>query len=140
LSRGRPVRRLDAEEVRAYLASKPGWAILTSYGRDGYPHSVPLGYFMAGDDIVLGTLKGTQKLRNIERDPRVSVVVESSEGSRLIGVMLTGHAELVLDPAARLELQREAARQRGAEPPTEARPEGAYIRLRPRRVVSWHFE
>ena len=35
----------------AYLDDRPGWIILSTISPDGYPHSVPLGYFRLGDDI-----------------------------------------------------------------------------------------
>lgn len=140
--RGREVQRLDPEAVRAFLESKPAWAVLSTVGPDGFPHSVPLGYFMLGDDLVLGTLVGTQKLRNIERNPRVSVLVEKSQGSVLTGVMLQGEAELIHDDAERLELQLAAARQRGApddELPKAPRPGGVYVRVRPKKTITWHY-
>jgi nitroimidazol reductase NimA-like FMN-containing flavoprotein (pyridoxamine 5'-phosphate oxidase superfamily) len=41
-------------------------------GPNGYPHSVPIGYFRLGDDIYLGCRDSTQKVKNIARNPRVS--------------------------------------------------------------------
>ena len=40
---------LTPDEARAYIDSRPGWIILTTIGRDGMPHSLPIGYFRAGD-------------------------------------------------------------------------------------------
>ncbi|HTE84642.1 MAG TPA: pyridoxamine 5'-phosphate oxidase family protein, partial [Dehalococcoidia bacterium] len=62
---------LTKDEVHAYMDSKPGWIVLTTIGRDGFPHSIPIGYFRLGDDIYLGCRAGTQKLKNIERNPLV---------------------------------------------------------------------
>lgn len=140
--RNRKPRTLSPDEVRAFLDSKPGWMMLSTVGKDGMPHTVPLGYFMVGDDLYLGTMEGTQKIRNIERNPRVSVLVERSEGSHLLGVMIQGEARVVSDDAERLALQREAARGRGtpeAELPTAPRPGGAYIQVMPRKVLSWEY-
>ncbi|NDD30529.1 MAG: pyridoxamine 5'-phosphate oxidase family protein [Proteobacteria bacterium] len=141
-SRGRAPRRLDAAATRAFLASKPGWAILTTIGADGYPHSVALGYFLVEDDIVLGTMANTRKLRNIAGNPKVCVLVETSHESVLTAVMVQGDAEVVSDDAARLALAREAARQRGVEEaqlPQQPRPGSAYVRVRPRRTITWHY-
>ena len=74
-----PVRMTD-QEVKAFLDAKPGWIVLSTIGRDGYPHSVPLGYFRLGADVYIGCRAGTQKVKNIERNPQVSLVLES--GSR----------------------------------------------------------
>ena len=61
--------RMTEAEVKAFLDSKPGWVILSTLGPNGYPHSVPLGYFRLGDDGYLGCRAVTQKLKNIERNP-----------------------------------------------------------------------
>lgn len=140
--RGRPSQKLDAAATRAFLESKPGWAILTSVSRDGYPHSVALGYFLVDGDIVLGTMAGTQKIKNIERNPKVTVLVEKTDGSVLTGVMVQGDGEVVTDDEARLRLSREAARQRGVpedQLPAAARPGAAFVRVRPRQTITWHF-
>ena len=42
---------LDLEAFNDFLDSKPGWIVLTTIAPDGYPHSVPLGYFRDGDHI-----------------------------------------------------------------------------------------
>ena len=47
------------EEVKAFLDTKPGWIVLSTIGQDGYPHSVPLGYFLLGDDVYIGCRAGT---------------------------------------------------------------------------------
>jgi hypothetical protein len=58
------------------------------------------------------------------------------------GLMIQGDAELVLDDAERLELMQAAAAARGvaeADLPSEVTPGGAYIRVRPRRFISWDY-
>ena len=134
---------MTPDEVNAFLDAKPGWMVLTTIGADGFPHSVPLGYFRLGDDICLGCIDCTQKVRNVERTPEVSVLVETSEGSHLRGVMIQGRAEVVRDPAARLELARAAARLRGVAEealPAQATPGAAYIRIRRHKVISWVYD
>jgi nitroimidazol reductase NimA-like FMN-containing flavoprotein (pyridoxamine 5'-phosphate oxidase superfamily) len=67
--------RLTEDQVEAYLDSRPGWAILSTIDKDGFPHSVPLGYFRLGRDIVMGVRDRTHKVANIERNPNVSIVL-----------------------------------------------------------------
>ena len=43
-----PCERSTVEEAHAYLDSRPGWIMLTTIGRDGMPHTVPIGYFRFG--------------------------------------------------------------------------------------------
>jgi PPOX class probable F420-dependent enzyme len=131
------------DEVNAFLDSRPGWIILTTIGRDGYPHSVPIGYFRMGDDVHIGCRDGSQKLKNIERNPKVSVMLESGSSMQDIkGVIIQGDATVITEPDAVLPLMREAARRRGtpeANLPTEARPGTAYIRVGRRKVISWDY-
>ena len=107
----------------------------------GFPHSVPLGYFRDGAIIYSGVRDGTAKVRNIEANPRVCLMLESGRTMGDIrGVMLQGQARIHREPAKVLELMRLAARQRGvaeAELPTEPRPGAAYIEVRPVRRISW---
>lgn len=136
-------RKLSDEEVAAYLDSRPGWAILSTIDSDGFPHSVPLGYFRLGRDIVMGVRDGTRKVANVESNPNVSVVLEDgSTMADIRGVMLQGHARIVREAPEALELSREGARARGvpeSEWPTEPRPGAAYIRMTPVRTISWDY-
>jgi nitroimidazol reductase NimA-like FMN-containing flavoprotein (pyridoxamine 5'-phosphate oxidase superfamily) len=134
---------LTAEEIETFLDSRPGWITLTTQSPNGYPHSVPIGYFRRGDEIYIGCRANTQKTRNIERNPKVSLLLESGATMQDIkGLMIQGDAELVLDDAERLELMRAAAAARGlseADLPSEVTPGGAYIRVQPRRYISWDY-
>ena len=147
---------LTKDEIHAYLDSKPGWIILTTIGRDGMPHTIPIGYFLersgnpaapaegrSGDEIYIGCRTGTQKLKNIERNPNVSLLVQTGGNMQDIkGVMIQGLATIITEPAEFLRLSREAAKWRGtpeAQWPTEARPGAAYIRVEPKKYISWDY-
>ena len=65
------------DEVHAFLDSRPGWISLTTISKDGFPHTVPIGYFRMGNEVYIGCRAGTQKLKNIERNPKVSAMLES---------------------------------------------------------------
>ncbi len=136
-------RKLTPEEVQQYLDEKPGWIVLTSIDPDGYPHTVPLGYFRVGEEIYLGTVAGSRKIRNIRREPRVSLMLESgSTMNDIKGVMLQGHATVLDRPEDVLEASRAGARARGvpeADLPTEPSPRANYIRVVPIRTISWDY-
>lgn len=136
-------RKLSDEEVAAYLDGRPGWAVLSTIDSDGFPHSVPLGYFRYGRDIVMGVRDGTRKVANVENNPNVSVMLEDgSTMADIRGVMLQGRARIVREPVEALDLAREGARARGvpeAEWPTAPRPGAAYIRMTPVRTISWDY-
>lgn len=136
-------RKLSDEQVEAYLDSRPGWAVLSTIDKDGFPHSVPLGYFRLGRDVVMGVRDGTRKVANVERNPNVSVLLEDgSTMADIRGVMLQGRARIVREPGEALELARAGARARGvpeSEWPTAPRPGAAYIRMTPVRTLSWDY-
>lgn len=136
-------RKLSDEEVEAYLDSRPGWAILSTIDDDGFPHSVPLGYFRLGRDIVMGVRDGTRKVANVENNPNVSILLEDgSSMADIRGVMLQGRARIVREHSEALRLAREGARARGvpeSEWPSEPRPGAAYIHMTPVRTRSWDY-
>lgn len=136
-------RKLSDEQIEAYLDSRPGWAILSTIDKEGFPHAVPLGYFRLGRDIIMGVRDGTRKVANVESNPNVSVLLEDgSSMADIRGVMFQGHARIVREPGEALELSREGARARGvpeSEWPTAPRPGSAYIRMTPVRTVSWDY-
>ena len=77
-------RKLTDEQIEAYVDSRPSWAILSTVDGDGFPHTVPLGYFRLGRDIVMGVRDGTRKVANVERNPNVSVLLE--DGSSMADI------------------------------------------------------
>lgn len=130
--------KLTTQQIKDILNRKERWVTLSTLGPDGYPHSVPIGYFLAGDCIVMGCRDATQKVKNIERNPRVSVLWENGRGKdSLTGILFQGDATIVRDPAERMELKREACRQRGEEPPTELSGSAVYIKIAPVKTISW---
>ena len=134
---------LTRDEAYAYLDSKPSWIILTTIGRDGYPHSVPIGYFRLGDELYIGCVADTQKVKNIGRNPKVSLLVQSGSSMQDIkGLMIRGDATVFTAQDDVLRLGREAARVRGvpeAQRPTECRPGAAYIRVPLANMTSWDY-
>jgi nitroimidazol reductase NimA-like FMN-containing flavoprotein (pyridoxamine 5'-phosphate oxidase superfamily) len=136
-------RKLSHAQIEAYLDSRPCWAVLSTVDRDGFPHSVPLGYFRLGRDIIMGVRDGTRKVANIENNPNVSVLLEDgSSMADIRGVMFQGRARIVREPSEAVQLAREGARARGVpetEWPTAPRPGAAYIRMTPVRTLSWDY-
>lgn len=135
--------KLSDEQIENYLDSRPSWAILSTIDKDGFPHSVPLGYFRLGRDIIMGVRDRTRKVANVESNPNVSILLEDgSSMADIRGVMFQGHARIVREPGEALQLAREGARARGvpeSDRPTEPRPGAAYIRMTPVRTLSWDY-
>ncbi len=131
----------DDAQANAYLDERGGRkGYLTTIGKLGYPHTVPLTYFRVGNDVYVPGRRRSQRLANIARDPKVSFLVEDGESMDAYrGLLIQGDATVVDDDAAKLRIARDAARERGTpEPdwPTEP-PRGTLIRIARRRITSW---
>ena len=72
--------------------------IATTNGPRGWPHSMPLWYTVRDGDIWAWTFAKSQKVRNLERDPRCTLLVEAGvEYGELRGVQIEAEAELIRD-------------------------------------------
>jgi PPOX class probable F420-dependent enzyme len=65
---------------------------------DGTPHLVTMFYGMVDDKIAFWTYRSSQKIRNIERDPRVTCLVETGvQYFELRGALIYGTATMLTD-------------------------------------------
>jgi PPOX class probable F420-dependent enzyme len=62
-----------SEEARKLL-NPPVFAVLTTVNEDGGPQASVVWVRTDGDDVVFSTIRGRRKTRNMEREPRVSVL------------------------------------------------------------------
>ncbi|MGA2932515.1 MAG: PPOX class F420-dependent oxidoreductase [Acidimicrobiales bacterium] len=118
-----------SENERNYLNSQP-LGRLATLAPDGSPQSRPVGFFL---NEALGTidigghnLGRSQKFRNVQRDGRVTLVVDdlaSIDPWAPRGIEIRGEAEALTD----------------AEPP---RPgfSSELIRIHPNRVLAWGLD
>lgn len=89
---------MSGDEVRSFLADNIKVQV-ASIGRDGMPHLTTLFYVVMDDKISFWTYATSQKVKNLERDPRVSALVESgTDYAELAGVSIQGTAEVVREP------------------------------------------
>jgi PPOX class probable F420-dependent enzyme len=97
MSKGRDAVKLTDQEVDDLLADNLKVQV-ASVGPDGAPHLSTLFYIVRDGRIVFWTYGRSQKIRNLERDPRVSALVEDGvDYFELRGVSITGRAEIVRD-------------------------------------------
>ena len=141
--------RLSDDEVKEFLAGART-VIICSNGRDGFPHPMPMWYAVEEDGaIVMTTFAKSQKVKNLRRDPRVALLVESGETyAELKGVVVYGTAAIEEDTDAVLDVLERIAAKEGTAPPN-ADPEAVRealrvtarkrvaIRIPPEKVVSW---
>ncbi len=142
--RGRSIA-MTADEVDAFLGAERVCRV-ASLGADG-PHVVPLWFVWDGSALWLNSTFRSQRWRDIERDPRISVVVDAGvEFTELRGVELSGSAEVASEvprtdePRADLALPERRYAEKYAGTPDFV-PDGrhAWLRLTPSRLVSWDF-
>jgi len=96
VSRRDQIRMTDAE-LAAFL-DEQRTLILATVGRDGWPHLMPLWFTVRDGEPWAWTYARSQKVRNLERDPRATWQVEAGESyERLRGVMAKVRVELVRD-------------------------------------------
>lgn len=149
MSRRDQIRMTDEEQKR-FLASART-IIINSIGPGGFPHPMPM-WFAVEDDgaVVMTTFTKSQKILNLERDPRVSLLVEDGTAyNELRGVVIYGKAELVRDKERVLDIlaqvsSKSAGGAGNAPNPEQLRgalmatvPKRTGIRIRPERIVSW---
>jgi PPOX class probable F420-dependent enzyme len=145
VSRRAQIQLTDAEQ-RGLLESERV-VIVSSIGTRGWPHSMPLWYVLRDDEIWIYTYAKSQKVRNLERDPRATLLIETGhEYSELRGVQIEAEAEIHRD----LELVYEVAKELTLRYAEGASIEGdaaealkaqarkrVAIRFEPRRVATW---
>jgi len=86
---------MSADELAAFL-DEQRTVICATNGRDGWPHLMPLWYVVRDGDIWAWTYAKSQKVRNLERDPRATLQIEAGEQyAELRGVMLETTVEIV---------------------------------------------
>lgn len=139
---------LDEAEQHDLLATARTLQV-ASLNPTGWPHLVPMWFCVDDDGLISFTTYGTsQKVRNLERDPRITVLVETGEAyNELRGISIDGEAEIVRDPAVTFHTRALiAAKHEGAERPAAPAPGTEFpswaskrvtIRVRPVRTRSW---
>jgi PPOX class probable F420-dependent enzyme len=136
---------LEPDEQRRLIEGERVVAVAT-FGPRGWPHVMPLWYVPRESEIWIYTYAKSQKVRNLERDPRATLLVETGrEYAELRGVQIEAEAEIHRDHETVFALAKElTARYAGAAVDddhaaaleAQAKKRVA-VRFRPVRVASW---
>jgi PPOX class probable F420-dependent enzyme len=132
---------MSAAGLAAFLEEERTLTCATN-GRDGLPHLMPLWYVVRGEELWAWTYGASQKVRNLERDPRATLQVEAGEAyEELRGAMLVVDVTIHRDAAVVEALGTELARRYGLpSDPTAVRTAArkrVALAFRPVRTVSW---
>jgi PPOX class probable F420-dependent enzyme len=89
---------MTAEEQGSFLAQQRV-VICATNGARGWPHLMPLWYVVRDGDVWAWTYARSQKVRNLERDPRATLQIEhGDEYQELRGVMIEAQTTVHRDP------------------------------------------
>ena len=141
---GRADVHMTGEEIADLLGSARTVHVGT-LNRDGSIHLQPMWFVMVDGSVVFWTYTRAQKIRNLERDPRITVMAETGvDYGELRGVQISGRAQLTTDPDAVLDIgERLYARYFGTLDDA-ARAGVAYsgrkrtrVTVAAERVISW---
>lgn len=89
--------KMSDVEIAEFLDGPRAMSIAT-IGADGWPHIMPLWYVVRDGEPWAWTYGKSQKVRNIERDPKATLMVEDGHAyNELRGVMLKAEAQIHRD-------------------------------------------
>jgi PPOX class probable F420-dependent enzyme len=123
-------------------------AVVSSNGPRGFPHSMPLWFVPREGEIWIWTYAKSQKVRNLERDPRATVLIETGrEYGELRGAMIEAEADIHRDSETVIGFAEELTVRYAegidavvgdAKAALEAQaPKRVAIHFKPRRVATW---
>jgi PPOX class probable F420-dependent enzyme len=133
--------RLADGHIQRFLAGQ-AVVVLATLQADGSPLGAAMWFVHDAEALAMISVASAQKVRNLRRDPRVSVVGEGGAGGELRGVTIQGRAEFLGDSTERRRLvERLLAKY---HPHLERRWGGrampddrVMFRIAPARVTSW---
>jgi PPOX class probable F420-dependent enzyme len=108
MSRRDQIKLSPAEQAELFAEERV--VIISSHGPRGWPHSMPMWFTVRPPEgephpdgppgeIWIWTYAKSQKVRNLERDPRATLLVEAGEEYlELRGVQIEAEAEIIRDP------------------------------------------
>ena len=136
--------RLDERAVQQFLATKEV-VLLATVQPDGAPLAMPMWFLHDPATLTMISVAGTQKVRNLHRDPRVCVVAEGGGTGDVRGVSVHGRAEFLADGPERRALAERLVEK--YQPYLERRWGGrampadrVMFRIVPERVRSWGLD
>jgi general stress protein 26 len=136
---------MDLDEVAAFLDEERTVTCATR-GRDGWPHLMPLWYVVRSGELWSWTYGVSQKVRNLERDPRCTLQVETGLAyNELRGVMIKADCVIHRDAETIAALGEELlVRYSGASLDDSGREyvqrreaKGVALQFRPRDSATW---
>jgi len=131
---------MSTSEIDAYLA-EPHLCRIGTMGPGGTIHMVAMNYGFVDGVPAFWTYRKAQKVKNLERDPSVGMLVDSGVAYReLKGVHLMGTAELLDDQAAVAALWASLNERYGSANESAAgssAPKRLVVKVHAEKTLSW---
>lgn len=95
MAKQRDLVRMSEAETADFIEGRRSMIVAT-VGKDGAPHQTVLWFAVQSGTYVFETYGSSQKIMNLRRDPRVSLLWEAGmEYQELQGVSIRGRAEII---------------------------------------------
>jgi PPOX class probable F420-dependent enzyme len=135
---------MNDPELHRFLQEEKVVTVAT-IGPNGRPHLMPLWFVAAGPVVSAWTFGKSQKVKNLERDPRATLQVEAGDDyQELRGAMLECDVEIIRDTDEAAAIGAAVSRRYTGAPageiPDSVRqqaPKRVGLVFRPTRVASW---
>jgi PPOX class probable F420-dependent enzyme len=124
------------------LLKQPNVAVMAVTAADGSPHTVPVWYEWKGGAATLFMFRESFKLKCLQHDPRVTLVVDSKKTPYKC-VILKGKAEIAFKKAdpwvRRLSIAYYGKRAGIGYADSLKGTEFAFVTVKPERTISWDY-
>jgi general stress protein 26 len=139
--------KMTPDEQIEFLEGQP-FGVLGTIGPSGYPHQVTIGFALDGrEKVMMASFAAAQKVRNVQRSPQASLLVEQAGPySEIRGLLLSGPT-VVVDEPGQVASWHDRLRDRARRliPPTNIPavddervvPKRVLLVLSVERAVSW---
>ena len=131
---GRPL----TSEERDALLEQPLVGVLSTLSPTGWIHSVPVHFFVDGDDVRMVVGRTSVKCRNAERTGRATLCVETSTADERTYVTLEGSVRveaITSDDLMALDAKYSRSDASGYE--EDALEDDVMLVVRPERWIAW---
>ena len=117
------------------LAHGRNFAALTTMLPDGHPQTQVMWIDADEDRLLVNTEVHRQKFRNVERDPRVTVMIWDQQDPYRFGEVRGEVVEKVRGPEAREHIDSLSQKYHGKPYGTKVQSERVILRIAPRRQI-----
>ena len=133
---------LTQEEINEFL-SQPLLAKICTHNEDGTIHIAPLFFRYEDGDILLGTQAISRKIKNIERNSDVTVLIDNAEppfkAVVIYGVATLDYDDVIAKRIRLFENYMPADQATGFAQGLAANWEPVIIRVKPSRMVTFDY-